>query len=485
MKNPSLIAFSIDRKSDIPVFAQIYDAIRRMIVSGALEGGQSLPPSRPFATDLGVSRSTIMAAYEQLVAEGYAEGRHGSGLYVRPIGEVELPSDQVPVKRPAPVPSSKSSPTARLGWPLLYPGVPDMRLFPYRPFARCVARVARASPQSLVMSFDPFGDWSLREAIAAHVAEWRGIQTSAGQVMITAGSTDALEICIRTLMQRGDRIALEDPGYLPLRNFVESQGLAPSWLKVGPHGAEVPPRETAPKLAVLTPSHQFPMGGAMTPDRRRAFLQWADEAGGWIVEDDYDSEFRYAGRPIPALAGFDQADFDQASRVIYVGSFSKIFSNSLRIGFLIVPEALTDCFAETLSRFGTKASIAPQRALATFMQDGDFYRHLRRVRRIYAERRNAMFDLLKRELGDRVGFDDHQAGMQLVLKLPDGCDDTQIASDARDVGLSPLALSSHFAHDLSGKRQVEKGLVVGFCAHSPEESAMGIKTLRRVMEGQC
>ncbi len=473
MRQHAHIAFTIDRSAAMPVFAQIYDALRGDIVSGALEHGARLPPSRSFAADLGVSRSTIIAAYDQLVAEGYAEGRHGSGLFVCPMGNVEMP-----IRRATPQATTAADVSLTdLSRPL-HPGVPDMRLFPYRQWGRCVARIARTEPQALIRATHPFGDLHLRRAIAGHVAEWRGVEASADQIIITAGSTDALEICIRTLMQKGDRIALEDPGYRPLRHFVQSQGLNPLWMDVGPSGAFVPqvqPGEQQPRLAVLTPSHQFPRGGTMAPGQRRAFLNWAHDTGGWIIEDDYDSEFRYAGRPIPALAGFDRSD-----RTLYIGSFSKIFSNSLRIGFLIAPERLLKDLLETLSRYGTKASIAPQRALGAFMDDGEFYRHLRRVRRIYAERRAAMLNLVRSELADLVDFEDHQAGMQLVLRLVHPCDDKAIEAQAHGIGLEPAALSSHFAAATD-----ERGLIVGFCSQSESENARSIRQLRAVIEKAC
>ena len=201
----------------------------------------------------------------------------------------------------------------------------------------------------------------------------------------------------------------------------------------------------------------------MTQGRRLEYLNWAERAGGWIIEDDYDSEFRYAGRPIPALSGFDRH-----SRTIYAGSFSKIFSNNLRIGYLVIPEALLPRFGDTLRRYGGKASIMPQRALAVFFEDGEFYRHLRRVRRVYSERRRVLIDRLNTELGPLITIEDHQAGMQFVVGLPDGCDDAALSGAASVKGLSVAALSSFYAG-----RSVRNGLVLGFCAFTPEELEAG------------
>ncbi|MCP4314476.1 MAG: PLP-dependent aminotransferase family protein [Hyphomicrobiales bacterium] len=450
----------------MPVFQQVYEGLRERIATGSFVSGSRLPPTRSLAVELGVSRSTIVTAYEQLVAEGYVEGRQGSAYAVCDMGEVELAAKPKPAATPISAPK-------RPGRKPFSPGVPDMRHFPYRQWARCVARVARNEPESLITPGDLFGDLRLRQAICEHIFQWRGVRANPEQVLITAGSGDALEICIRALAKPGDRVGLEDPGYPQIRNFVSSLGMRSLWLNVGQEGAELPPSSGTklPCLVVLTPTQQYPLGGAMTPARRREFLSWAERADAWLIEDDYDSEFRYAGRPIPALASFDRNE-----RTIYTGSFSKIFSNNLRLGYLVIPDALTQIFADTLRRFGGKASIMPQRALATFFEDGEFYRHLRRVRRIYAERRRVLIDLLKSELGGDAQIEDPQAGMQFVLSFPDGCDDVGLSKAANEQGLSVSALSAYYASD-----QPRKGLVLGFCGFSPEELEEGVKTLAPII----
>lgn len=456
-KPPSTTAwlgFSIDRSARQPVFAQLYAALRQRIEDGVVGVGEALPPSRVLAEEMGLSRSTVVNAYDQLVAEGYAEGRRGSGLYVSSIGETEALSK--PIAEPLlPVPET----TPASGPVPFQPGRPDMRLFPYRSWAQTVARVARTDPQALIRSPHPFGDPRLRAAIVRHLADWRGVEATADQVLITAGSGDALEICIRALTSDGDSVGLENPGYQPLRRFVESLGLKTQWLAVEPNGVKLPSKKAPPKLVVLTPSYQFPMGGAMSPAHRKAFIAWAEETGGWIVEDDYDSEFRYAGRPIPAMAGFDRAE-----RTIYIGSFSKIFSDGLRLGFLVAPRHMIPAFAEILSAFGTKASIAAQRPLAAFMEDGGFYRHLRRVRRIYADRRAYLLGALKAGLGPDAGIIDHQAGMQILVPLSDGAEDRKVMAKLAAEGIVTQCLSALFS---SGGKQ--NGLLIGFCAYTTDE----------------
>ncbi len=224
-------------------------------------------------------------------------------------------------------------------------------------------------------------------------------------------------------------------------------------------------------MVVLTPSHQFPLGGAMSPARRAEFIRWAKQANAWIIEDDYDSEFRYAGKPIPALSSFDHAN-----RAIYIGSFSKIFSTGLRLGFLVAPPNLLDDFSQTLSRFESKTAITMQRVLSEFMDSGEFYRHIRRVRRTYAERRRTLMACLTSELGDVLSFDDYQAGMQFVAKLPSGYDDQQITKAARSKGVYVSPLSQYYA----GKTQ-QKGLLIGFCGFTPKEIKQNIQILNGVL----
>lgn len=460
MNSTTWAAFAIDRGSATPVFEQICTNLRDKVMAGTLATGNKLPPTRAFATELGVSRSTVVTAYEQLVAEGYLQSLQGSGYRVCARQGVEL-----------------GTPAARIGryFPpeeahLVRPfetSQPDMRLFPHRQWAKTVARVCRATPEALLTGSGAFGSFDLREAIRNHVAEWRGIDASPHQVIVSAGSTDALEICIRTLARFGDPVGLEDPGYQPLHRICVAQGLRPALMPIDDQGATLPRGRPAPRLVVLTPSHQFPLGGAMSPNRRLSFIRWARAADGWILEDDYDSEFRYAGRPIPAMAGFDRLD-----RTIYVGSFSKIFSNTLRLGYVIVPDNLIDTFRKTLRQFGVRASHMPQQALADFISSGEFYRHLRRMRRIYGDRRRFLLERLARDFSDIGASIDHQAGMQIAFHLKNGHRDTDIAKCADRAGLAVSALSGY-----GSAAADHNGLVLGFCATTEEEMSDALSQL--------
>lgn len=470
MSETPLLGMNIRPDGSASLFEQIYEGLRDRVVSGQLAAGCRLPPSRKLADELGVSRTTVVTAYDQLMAEGFAQGRPGAGVYVSEIGEIELAAAGRP---PA---DSDSSPAIRTA-PLrpFQPGQLDARLFPHGQWARCVGRVARTDPTALVMSNDPFGDRHLRSEICRYLLEWRGLRASPGQIMMTAGSGDALEICVRTLAAKGDFLAMENPGYPPLHALVDSLGLQATWLEMDSQGF-IPPSRIGdgpqPKLAVLTPSSQFPLGGAMPQARRNAFVSWAARTDGWIVEDDYDSEFRYAGRPLPALASLDTS-----GRTLYVGSFSKIFSIGLRLGFIVLPNELILDFSATLRRYGSKASVAPQRALALFLANGDFYRHIRRVRRIYAERRAAFLTLVKANLGPLATFDDHRAGMHIVVNLPEAYDDKKIARLAADNGITSPALSTYCASP-----PLKNGLLLGFCSFTIEEMEGAMGTLRTIID---
>lgn len=469
MATKAISAFAITHTSGEPIGRQIYRAMRQGVIEGHWSPGERLPASRTLALELGVSRATVVDVYDQLIAEGFAHGRRGSGIYVSNIGQVEFAEPPPPIPPRPHLDGRPQHPKA------FQPGRPDMRIFPYRQWGQCIARIARGQPEMLIGSGSPFGDERLRTAIAGHLGEWRGLTVSPHQIIITAGAGDALEICLRTLAVRGDAIGFEDPGYQPIQAFVESLGMRPVRMRVGAMGAQPPSarrNSAAAKLITLTPSHQFPLGGAMPASRRIDFLNWAEANDSWIIEDDYDSEFRYGGRPIPALTSFDKGE-----RSIYVGSFSKIFADGLRLGFLVAPPGLTDRFDETLRQFGTKASHFPQRALASFIETGEFHKHLRRMRRIYGERRRVLVDLLHDHLAGQVTFEDHQAGMQIALHLPAHLKDTAVSAAAARHDIICPALSAYCS-----SRPAVNGLLMGFAAFAPEEMTAPIKTLAEVLQ---
>ncbi|WP_323777219.1 PLP-dependent aminotransferase family protein [Leisingera sp.] len=441
-----------------PLYLQIVTALRRRISDGSLGIGTRLPSSRALAQDLGVARSTVVTAYDQLVAEGFAGTRRGAGIFV---------CDVAPIRPPAA--SSRPLPAVTAPAPgMLLPGAPDPEVFPARPWARCVSRVARMDPLSLSHQADAFGDPELRREIAAYAARWRGIECSAGQVLVTSGAREALELTMDFLVG-GEDIALEAPGFTPTQRFALARRWDVRWLRAGARGAEIP-RQMA-KVTLLTPSHQFPLGGTLPVPQRQAFLQAAKDRGGWIIEDDFDSEFRYAGQPVPAMAALDRE-----GRCIYVGTFSKTFSHALRLGYAILPPALVPPFRTLFIHPSAGAAITAQRPLADFMASGQYDRHIRRARRLYAERYAAAADALE-AWPDWLGvFQRHNAGMQIAFHLAGERGDTRICRRAGDAGYAVRPLSPH------DPAKQSQGLLIGFCQAPPDALPGQIAGLRRIVE---
>ncbi len=492
MSDAALLSIALDRDAAQPLFRQLYEALRQLILNGRLARSARLPASRAFAAELGVSRATVTLAYDQLIAEGYLESRRGSGVYVCDLPHLEIrspahmraPRDQRPSSdHPSLSPTSPPPNSQPPSQPQPFaPGLPDMRLFPYKEWGRCVARAARTTPAALIDGSEPFGDWHLRAALARHLAEWRAIDVSPEQIIITAGAGDALELTIRSTTQKGDIIALENPGYPPLRRFALSLGLVPHWLAVDHEGAVLPdlvPNQRPPRLTVLTPSHQFPLGGTMGTARRAAFVALAQHTGSWIIEDDFDSEFRYTGRPIPALAGLEDNTGGASSRVIYIGSLAKIFSKGLRLGFLVVPHNLIDQFSSTLLSYGHKASLAAQRPLANFITEGLFHRHIRRMRRIYGARRRAFLNLLQDELGPHLTPIPSPAGLQIAVALPQDWQDLAVSDAAKAQGLNCPALSRYYTP--AEQATASPGLLMGFSAFSEDEMRAPMTRLAKLI----
>ncbi|MEX0303514.1 MAG: PLP-dependent aminotransferase family protein [Leisingera sp.] len=441
-----------------PLYQQIVTALRRQISEGSLAIGTRLPSSRALAQDLGVARSTVVTAYDQLVAEGFADARRGAGIFVCDVAPIRPP--ETPAR-----PLAAAAPPAP---GLLLPGAPDPEVFPARPWARCVSRVARLDPLSLSHQEDAFGDPELRREIAAYAARWRGIECSAEQVLVTSGAREALELTMEFLVE-GEDIALEAPGFTPTQRFATARGWDVRWLRAGARGAEVPQQMS--KVTLLTPSHQFPLGGTLPVPQRQMFLQAAKARGGWIIEDDFDSEFRYAGQPVPAMAALDTE-----GRCIYVGTFSKTFSHALRLGYAILPPMLVPRFRAQFIHPSAGAAITAQRPLAEFMASGQYDRHIRRARRLYAERYAAVADALAAWPATLGTFRRHNAGMQIAFHLAGGRSDATICRQAAAAGygVRPLSL-----HDPSGQVQ---GLLIGFCQSSPEVLPDQIAGLRRIVE---
>ena len=442
-----------------PRYMQIGDGLREQIIEGQLPPGTQLPASRALALDLGVARSTVVTAYDQLVAEGYLETIQGAGIFVCDIAPISPPSSRQ-TARPATLPP-------RVG--ALAPGAPDPDIFPIQPWARCVARVARNTPSALVHQQDPFGDPELRREIAAYAGRWRGITATADQVIVTSGASAGLELAMDLLVCDG-HLALESPGYVPTQQYAAARGWQVNWIDVGTQGATLP--TTPSQVTVLTPSHQFPLGGSLPIPVRQAFLHAATTCDGWIIEDDFDSEFRYAGQPVPAMAALDHN-----GRCIYVGTFSKTFSHALRLGYLILPPGLVERFRGHLTHPGASAPITAQRPLAEFMASGQYDRHIRRARRHYAQRYAVAADILDGWPAELGQFQRHEAGMQIAFHLGQALDGSAIVTKANAAG---LAIRGFRESDQTGQLQ---SLLIGFCQSQPDEVPEHLATLLRIIQG--
>jgi len=457
------LTVAVDRGGPDPAYMQLYGQVRDLILAGRLAPGARLPSSRALAAEIGVSRTTIVAAYDHLQSEGYLDGRAGAGMYV-PAALPESLLTRDPPPRRAPGPSAPAAAPSLSGRPF-DPGAPDAATFPAEPWARLLARGWRRPDPQLLHDRGHGGLPALRQAIAAHVGAMRGIDCDPGQVVVTAGTRDAIELLAAVLPTAGNRVWVEDPGYMTLRHALAAAGAAVAPVAVDDEGFDaVAAARAAPgaRIAVVTPSRQFPLGTTMSLGRRLALLAWARDADGWIVEDDYDSEYRYAGRPLAALMSLDDS-----GRVIYVGSFSKVMFRALRLGYIIAPPALAPRLLRARLKFGAEASIVAQPALAAFIDGGRFAAHIRRMRRLYADRQRALLAIVGEELDGLLEAAPQDGGMHLVaLSRPDlarRIDDVEASRRAAAAGIVAPPLSPHYT--LGPGRQ---GLLLGFaCADAP------------------
>jgi GntR family transcriptional regulator/MocR family aminotransferase len=393
------------------VFTQIRDAIR----DGRLLSGDRLPPTRELALALGVARNTVARAYDDLLAEGYIVGRVGSGSYVSP--GLALPrSPGVPGNRTAAAMPGRAAPAAL---PIDFrPGIPDWDAFPRGLWHRLLGRALRSKSEELRRYGDPAGLPSLREAIGRHLAVSRGVAAPAEQVVIVNGSQQALDLIARLFLRRGDTVALEDPGYPDARRVLGGPDRRQMFVPVDGEGIDVAMlekmtrRRAAPRLLYVTPSHQFPTGAVLSLSRRLALLGWAARRNVLVVEDDYDSEFRTPGRIVESLQGLDRS-----RKVVYIGTFSTVLFPPLRVGYVVLPPEMAEPFARAKWLADRQTPTLEQLALTDFLQEGHFERHLRRMRRLVAARRDAMRAALRESFGDLLEVSDALVGMHVMVRL--------------------------------------------------------------------
>jgi GntR family transcriptional regulator/MocR family aminotransferase len=485
-----LINVALDRAAETPLHRQLYEQVREMVLEGRLPPGARLPSTRTLAADLECSRNTVVTAFDQLLAEGYVEGQTGAGTFVSRVLPDELLSA---ARNPAlaqdnealetPPPSRRGRELAGYARPggkirqTFTPGLPDMTDFPFESWSRLVARFWRRPPSHLLRHGDPAGYLPLRAAIAQYLRAVRGLKVEAEQVFITAGAQQALHFAAQLLTDPGDRVWVEDPGYLGLRGPLRAAGLELAPLPVDREGLVVEAgRGQAPdaRMAVVAPSHQYPLGVTLSLKRRLELLDWAREADAWIVEDDYDSEYRYAGRPLSALQGLEGA----GGRVVYIGSFSKVMFPSLRLGYLVAPLTLVDFFRRARGALEDHPAVAIQPVLAAFIEDGHFAAHVRRMRRRYAARQEALLAAARRHLDGALSIEPDDGGLHLVAEIaPDlRLDDRQAAGRADEVEISTPPLSAYYL----GKPR-RQGLLVGYAAVPEEDFDPTIERLAKAL----
>jgi len=453
----------------------LYQELRRAILDRRLPPGTRLPATRDFALQYGVSRGTVVTVFEQLQAEGYLIGRVGAGTRIN-----ERLSQDV-LKKPAPQPRIRKLPapirglsTARPAHPFR-PYEPALTEFPVKIWARVASRRLRRASSSLLAGGDPRGYAPLREAIAAYLGSSRGVNCSADTVVMVSGVQQGLDLIARLLIKPGEAVWVEDPGYFGAIAAFRQAGAKIIPVPVDEGGLSVSRGEQlckAARAAYLTPTHQFPLGMAMPVERRIAVLKWARESGAFLIEDDYDSEYRFEGRPMPALQGLDKA-----GSVIFLGSFNKVLFPSLRLGYLVLPPALLDPLLALRLGVDLHPPSLDQAILCDFMTEGHLGRHIRRMRDLYANRLAALQHEARRYLAGLLDVSPIQAGLNTPGFLRNGMESRQAEQVAANHGIEAPGLDRFTL----GRGQVE-GLLLGFAAFDEREICRGIVTLAAALE---
>jgi len=474
------------RDSGTPAYRWLYEALRAEILEGRMRPGARLPGTRDLAGQYGLSRGTIVSAFDQLISEGYVEGSVGSGTYVNRILPDELleVARETGAHRPAqgkskrrisqygrrlnPFPSSEMRRARAFRTDL-----PALDLFPTALWTQISARRQRRVSISLLLGCEPMGYRPLRNAIADYLTSSRGVRCAPEQVAIVSGVQEALDLVARLFLNPGDRVAMEDPGYPGAAIVFEGVGARVSAVPVDDEGIELGGRRLrGSRLVYVTPAHQFPMGTTMSLPRRLELLEWARKSGALIFEDDYDSEYRYSGRPIPALQGLDHHGM-----VLFAGSFSKVLFPSLRLGYLVIPPDLIPHFAAAISVTSRHAPVLEQAVLCDFITEGHFGRHLRRMRQVYGERLSVLLESARARLAGLLEISNVEAGLQTAGWLRDGIDGASAAKAAAARNVEVVPLSRYSRGPMS-----REGLQLGFAAVDAGEIRRGVRDLAVALE---
>ena len=481
IKGVLLEMLNLDRTLQEPMYLQLDTQIRAAVLSGALVKGDCLPATRQLAKDLGVSRITIQLTYDQLVAEGFLTAATGSGTFVAEIPAEVLPAApnllQTAHESGARL-STRGRAIAQTGAMTriamskpFRPGVPAIDLFPIRAWSKLWSRSLTGLNHEHFGYGPPAGHAPLRKAIATHLGIARGVKCDPDQVVVTTGAQQSFALSALVLLDTGDVAWGEYPGHTAGRDVLKSLGARTFSVPIDKEGLDLDKGRAEyenPKLIFVTPSHQHPLGITMSLRRRLELLAYAKDVGAWILEDDYDSEFRYSGRPLPALQGLDRA-----GRVIYAGSFSKVIYPSLRLGYVVVPPDMIDAFTAAQTVLTHGVSLLPQIVLAQFMESGGFATHIRKMRVAYAERRSQLLNCLHEYASDHLEVLPSEAGMHLMAWLKNKkLDDLAVSKQLWAAGIEVVPLSIYC--DRPYHRQ---GLLLGFTGVRPDEMAVNVRKL--------
>ena len=493
-KNATPFIMLSDADNSSALYVQVYEKIREEILSGRVLSSAKLPSTRTLAEQLGVSRITITNAYEQLFAEGYLEGKIGSGTFVaselpeeflqtsnskltnthqdKPQRIIHLSNygeklSSVSEKLSTNYSTSKCTPFQN--------GLPAIDKFPIHIWSKIAQKLQKNFSRELLNYGETAGFHGLREAVATHLKSARGVNCTPEQIIITSGTQQGLDIIGRILVNPGDSVWLENPCYLGARSTFDALGANLKFLPIDNEGlnfSEAKNEKEIPKLIYATPSHQFPLGITMSLQRRLNLLEWAQENDSWIIEDDYNSEYRFAGRPLASLQGLDRYN-----RVIYLGTFSKTIFPALRLGCMVVPEELVEICKRAKALLDRHSPIFDQLVLAEFISAGHYTRHIRRMRKLYSERREIMIDELKNQLGAKVKVQPSSAGLHLTIWLDKHLNDTEISRKLAAKGIVSEPLSSYVF-----KQKMSPGLVMGYAAFDEKQIRNGIGELAKILK---
>jgi len=482
----SALLIPLDHESAEPLHRQMYQGLREAILSGRLHAGVRIPSTRWLADYLGVSRTTVLGAFDQLVAEGYIVGVVGSGSFVArqlPDHLLQVRRDVVAAEMPVGIAAPLADRIARLREaphgadhlpgriPAFRLGVPPVDAFPIALWSRLAAARYRTLEPSQLYHGAPRGMPALREAIVTHHAAARGVRCTPEQVIVVSSAQEAMDLAYRVVLNPGDAVWFEDPGYTGARGAVLAAGGRIVPVPVDANGLVVErgiAMAPTARLAYVTPSHQCPSGATMTVERRLALLDWATRSNGWILEDDYDSEYRYAGCPLTALQGLDVA-----ARVLYIGTFNKTVFPALRLAYLVLPPGLVDAALAVRTLGAQHAPTIDQAILTDFLVEGHYARHVRAMRVVCRQRRDALIEAAEREAAGLVEVDRPDTGLHTVGWLPPGVDDREASAAAARHGVEAPALSSYSYAGPGGR----SGLVLGYGGLRPPEIETGMRAL--------